>query len=251
MNKKSLNLDMSTSGYTNLAGLATLYNEFFSRHDYRWWYEVHPGDIVVDVGGCIGMFTCLALDSGASKVFTVEPNPSLAKTILKNASIHIFNKKDSPVTIINKAIGTDSTYFKHIYGNKYMNSNDIGAELTEEEFNALELISFKEFIKQYDIKHIDYLKIDCEGGEFDILTAENLDFIKNNVKHIAVEFHIGAFEDGPERYNIFKDTFLSQFDKSKIKFINSEDYEKAFNIDWTKRQEGWRTSVFMIYICNF
>ena len=243
---KSLNTNMSTKGFKDLGGLAILYDEFFSRQDYRWWYEVHPGDVVVDIGGCIGMFTCLALDSGASKVFTVEPNPSLAKTILENASVHIFNKKVSPVTIINKAIGSHTSFLKYVFGNSFPN-----AELTQEEFNSIELISFKELIKQYDIKRIDYLKIDCEGGEFDILTTENLDFIKNNVKHIAVEFHIGAFEDGPEKFNIFKETFLSQFDKNKIKFLNSEDYEKTYNIDWTKRPEGWRANVFMIYICNF
>jgi FkbM family methyltransferase len=245
--KRSLNLDMSIKGFKDLGGLATLYNEFFIRHDYRWWYEVQPGDVVVDVGGCLGMFTCLALDSGASKVYTIEPNPSLAKTILENASMHIFNKKFSPVTIINKAIGSDTSFLKYVFGSEFFPN----ADLTKEEFNSLELITFKEFIKQYDIKHIDYLKIDCEGGEFDILTAENLDFIKDNVKHIAVEFHLGAFEDGPERFNIFKNTFLSHFDKNKIKFLNSQDYEKTFNIDWTKRQDGWRSNVFMIYICNF
>ena len=190
----SLNTNMSTKGFKDLGGLAILYNEFFSRQDYRWWYEVHPGDIVVDIGGCIGMFTCLALDSGASKVFTVEPNPSLAKTILENASMHIFNKKDSPVTIINKAIGSNTSFLKNVFGNKLPEYEFPNADLTKEEFNSIELISFKELLEQYDIKHIDYLKIDCEGGEFNILTTENLDFIKNNVKHIAVDFHKGAFE---------------------------------------------------------
>ena len=248
---KSLNTNMSTKGFRCLGGLGSLYNDFFIQQTYRWWYEVQPGDIVVDIGGCIGMFTCLALDSGASKVYTVEPNPTFAKTILENASIHIFNKKDSPVTIINKAIGSNTSFLKNVFGNKLPEYEFPNADLTKEEFNSIELISFKELLEQYDIKHIDYLKIDCEGGEFDILTAENLDFIKNNVKHIAVEFHIGAFEDGPERFNVFKDTFLSQFDKSKIKFHNSADYEKTFNINWTKRQEGWKANIIMIYICNF
>jgi autotransporter strand-loop-strand O-heptosyltransferase len=40
-----------------------------------------------------------------------------------------------------------------------------------------------------NVEKIDYLKVDCEGGEYDIFTDENLDYIENNVKKIAGEFH--------------------------------------------------------------
>lgn len=254
MLEKSLNKRISTNGFKDLAGLATLYNEFFLRQDYRWWYEVQPGDIVVDIGGCIGMFTCLALDSGASKVYTIEPNSTLAKTILENTAIHIFNKKDSPVTIINKAIGSNTTFLKNVFGNIYTNTNrplhQAEADMTEEEFNSLEYITFKDFIKLYDIKHIDYLKIDCEGGEFDILTSENLEYIKNNVKHIAVEVHIGAFEDGPEKFMNLRDNFLFHFDRNQIKFLEPYGYHNTFNVNWLERPSGWESCYWMIYICN-
>jgi hypothetical protein len=37
---------------------------------------------------------------------------------------------------------------------------------------------------------IDFLKVDCEGGEYDIFTQDNLDFLINNVKKIVGEWHL-------------------------------------------------------------
>ena len=49
--------------------------------------------------------------------------------------------------------------------------------------------SFMEFILTNQIHKIDFLKIDCEGGEYDIFTEENAYYIKNNVDKIVVEYH--------------------------------------------------------------
>ena len=39
--------------------------------------------------------------------------------------------------------------------------------------NEMESITFKKFIDLYGIHKIDFLKTDCEGGEYDIFTDEN------------------------------------------------------------------------------
>ena len=39
--------------------------------------DINPGDVVVDGGGYLGMFSWYALMKGASKVFTFEPNPRM------------------------------------------------------------------------------------------------------------------------------------------------------------------------------
>ena len=56
----------------------------------------------------------------------------------------------------------------------------------------------KNKLKQYHSKvqliitiyHISiFFKLDCEGGEYDIFTEENIDYLKNNVGYIVGEFH--------------------------------------------------------------
>lgn len=57
---KNLNEYIDATGIP-MRSLGTMYHEFFKRMDYDWWYEVQPGDVVVDLGACIGMFTLHAV----------------------------------------------------------------------------------------------------------------------------------------------------------------------------------------------
>lgn len=236
---KSLNNKMSVNGLNDLNALNTMHFEFFVRHDYDWWYEVQPGDIVMDVGSNIGMFTCHALDKGARHVYAIEPNISLTETLFKNALPHIVNKKVPPVSFINAAIAEDMDHVTHVHG--------------EFDKNEIKLKRFSDIIREYEIDFIDYLKIDCEGGEYDILSEENFDFIKNRVKHIAVEVHLDFHKDGIAKYMKFRDTFLSRFDRSKIKFLGDQqqEYEMTFERNWLDVEWPVKNhSCWMIYICN-
>lgn len=232
---------ISTKGLNSLNNVATLYHEFFVRHDYKWWYQVSPGDIVVDIGACNGMFTCSALDSGAKKVFAVEPNLELLETTVINAFPHIVNKLESPLIPINCLIGKGTDYSNHIIG--------IGDNRSA--IDNIPSMTFREFIEKYNITNIDYLKIDAEGAEYDIFSQENLDFIKDNVKHIAVEVHLDVFPSAPDKFIEFRDNFLNSFDQEKIKFLYAQDRAKTYDDTFIKSKWpiGWG-NCWMIYICN-
>ena len=234
---KSMNDGMSIEGINSMADVATLYNEFFVRKDYDWWYEVQPGDIVMDIGACNGMFTCHALDLGAKKVYAIEPNQTLIKTVEKNALPHTIDKEVSPLVLINCIVGADSSYTTNVFGEGY----------NEE----VPILSFKEIITKHGITHIDYLKIDAEGAEYNVLCEENYEFIRDNVKHIAVEVHLDCFEDAPRLFKKFRDNFLSKFDESKIRYLMQDSKQKTYNDTYINSNWpiGWG-SCWMIYICN-
>lgn len=228
---------MCTEGEPSKDFLQVLHNEFFVRMDYDWWRPVQEGDIVMDIGTHIGMFTAHALDRGAKKVYAIEPNKTLLRTTMKNAFPHIVNKKESPVIPINCMIGNND---------KDKDSADIYGEREDDE--VFEMRSFKQIIEEYEIDHIDYLKIDCEGGEYSIFVEENLEFIKNHVKHMAVEFHITINETAAESFKRVRDEFLCHFDN--IKFMQPETPfwmtdAHLDNLD-SPHYGGW----FMLYILN-
>jgi hypothetical protein len=200
---------------------------------YDYWRGFQKGDIVVDIGASVGPVSKLALSEGATKVFCVEPSNSLCDSIKENL------KEYDNYIIINKAITNDPSevcIFK------------------EEPF---EITTFKELIEQNNISKIDYLKIDCEGGEYDIFTEENIDFLLNNVEFIAAEFHLRNFVKGNnrEKFKYFQENILTKFPNYQIKSCLHQKIKPGQSIDlseYVKNEEFIDTynCELMIYIWN-
>lgn len=236
---KALRQVMKTDGVV-LEMAAAFYNEFFVRKDYDWWYEVQPGDVVVDLGACVGMMSAHALDKGASKVYMVEGNRELLKTAISNVSEYMMNEPDPKVYPVNCIIGSSNGVYK-------THEDKLGLD-------EIDHMTFKEFIDVYDIPYIDYLKIDIEGSEYDILNEENRWYLMNNVKHMAIEIHTQANEDSLERFIEFRDTVLSRFKECPFSTIRCMgDQNLVQNLIWqdkTMRELKPHQSYFMLYITN-
>jgi len=238
VNRKALNKNMDT-GNIGLDHISNMRHEFFHSMDYDWWDKVRPGDVVVDVGACIGMFTAHALDLGASKVYSIEPNRSLLRTAMKNVDDYVINAKQSPVVPVHAAIMNNKEHINHIYQPQ-----------DAEDFQKL---TFKEFIEYYEIEHIDFLKIDCEGGEYDILTKENLEWIQKNVSFIALEIHRAHSDTGAEDFMKFRNEFFKPYwDEGKVRFQNHHIKQSIWNDDLiiNKQYGNPLPREFMIYFAN-
>ncbi len=99
-----------------------------------------------------------------------------------------------------------------------MNDHLFGGE------DQMESITFKKFIDLYGIEKIDFLKTDCEGGEFHIFTDENFDWIKSNVRKIVGEWHIQLQgHNYVEEFREFRDKYLSKFENFQIYSVDNVD----------------------------
>jgi FkbM family methyltransferase len=138
----------------------TVEKEIFVDKIYERFFEVEEGDVVFDIGASLGPFTYSILHKNPSQVFAFEPSFEEFKTL-------VLNTRHGNVTHINKGI-----------------TNAIGEFEFSEVFDVsgghkLYSTTFNKVIKDYNIKKIDFLKTDCETGEYDIFTLENLFWIKN------------------------------------------------------------------------
>ena len=174
----------------------TVEKEIFVDKIYERHVQVEEGDVVFDIGASLGPFTFSILDKNPSQVFVFEPSYEEFKTL-------VLNTRHGNVTHINKGIGNTVGEFNFtgvfdLTGNYKLYST-----------------TFKKVIEDYNIQKIDFLKTDCESGEYDIFTLENLFWIKNNVRKISGEWHL-ATPELKEKFRIFRDVYLRVFPNFKI-----------------------------------
>lgn len=190
------------------------YHEIYNREDYfQGVCKIQPGDIVVDCGGNIGIFSSLALDMGASRVLSFEPfinNYLLCRKNNPNAEVFnnaVSNKTGEKIELLY----TDSGNGGHSIIDSLMESEKFGLSLGHFQHKNLfiETITLNDIIEQNYIDHIDFLKIDTEGAELmilDGLSDENLD----KIRCISLEYHHNVFNFDDNVYNKFQQRFLKR-----------------------------------------
>jgi FkbM family methyltransferase len=151
-------------------------------------YNLNSESIVFDLGGFKGEFSSDIFCKYESFVFVFEPVTSFFKIIKTKFSE---NKK---VTVFPFGLSSENGTFE-ISDSDNSSSVFIKSENSE----LIELKSINEFIKQNSILNVNLIKINIEGGEYDVL--ESL-ISKNNIQifdNIQVQFHDFIIENAQGR----------------------------------------------------
>jgi len=155
----------------------------FLRKDYG---DVERDSVVIDVGANIGMFSLFAALSGAKQVYAFEPSREAFRVLCENIRL---NEWTGTITPINRAVtDRDNTTVKFPISSSPYNriaSNDIG---NPDDYFEVETVTLSSFIVNNNIHHIDLLKLDCEGAEFDILPSMNKSELAR-ISRIRMECH--------------------------------------------------------------
>ena len=167
--------------------------EIFEDNTYERFFEVEEGDIVVDLGASLGPFTYKILPKNPKQCYVVEPLSYHIDVLYKNVG------RDN-VKIIQGAI-TDKKKINITW-------DDIS--------ESVPTFTFKEFLDENNIKHIDFLKCDCEGGEYDVFQQSNIEFLKT-IPKIVTEFHLRDDENFHKcKFRWFRDNIFPQFDNIQV-----------------------------------
>ena len=204
----------------------TIIREIFEDKIYERLFEVEEGDVVFDIGASLGPFTYSILDKNPSHVFAFEPSYEEFKTL-------VLNTRHGNVTHINKGVSDRVGEFQFEF------------VFDQSEGHKLYSTTFKKIIEDYNIQKIDFLKTDCETGEYDVFNVENLFWIKNNVRKIAGEWHLGQ-PWMKEKFKVFRDLYLRVFPNFKIYTLNNYDItDGVWDVNFTNYY-----SEITIYIDN-
>lgn len=165
----------------------SMFSEIFYKQYYNpKGFEINEGDIVFDVGANSGFFTLYSSSKATNgKVFAFEPVPYLFEKINKTVSLNDIGN----VVVENIAIGKDEDSSSF-----YISKDHNGCHSFYKRDGELDKVTVKskgleKYCRENNITKIDFLKLDCEGAEYDILNNDSFEFIKNSIGKIAMEYH--------------------------------------------------------------
>jgi len=170
--------------------------------------------IAVDIGANVGAFPIVNHDK-FKKIICIEPSEYSYNECKKN--IEFFNNVD----VFKFAVGKKSNETIKLKNYKIFNSSGNASTYEsdlwdENDFEFVETISFEDIINKFNLVEIDYLKVDCEGGEYDFLMNKNL----LNINYLAIEIHIHINEKAKEL-----EEYLNQY------FIPISKYGNGVNVN--------------------
>lgn len=148
-------------------------------------FELKDGYIILDIGAHIGLFSILASKYAKNgKIFGFEP--SLENFNLLKENIKLNEAKN--IIPINKAIANKSGKREFFISP----DSDASHSFLDRTFKGKKVIidtsSLKDFIRENKIKKIDFLKMDCECAEYEIIFKCPKEVL-SKIQKIAMEYH--------------------------------------------------------------
>jgi len=160
-----------------------------------------PGYVAVDIGAFIGTFSLGLSKFGAKKIISVEPNPvvlpSLKQNLDKNSHV--------PFTVVEAAVGKldDRRYTLSVEHENLGGTHLVEAHGTSDK--TVKVVPLSKIRKQYG--DYDFLKIDAEGHETDIIESDK-DYIKKRAKIIFFEENSDSSHQTAIKFLLENDFYL-------------------------------------------
>jgi FkbM family methyltransferase len=171
------------------AAFYTLIEVFYERLYDMDFVKVEKDDVVLDIGANLGMFSVYAQNFYPSRVIAVEPGPEEYPCLVENLKT-FKNAETLKYAVTNKTGKLSFSSTVEGVSNHISDTFDV-AQYGNHIYQTVEVdgIDINDLIKEAKLDKIDYLKVDCEGAELDIFNSIDKDYLKKNVRKIAVEYH--------------------------------------------------------------
>ena len=162
-----------------------IFHEIYNLRDYYKNRErtINEGDVVVDLGGNIGVFNRWAYSQGASRVISFEPDRRYFKLLSLNAD---------PRSVLFNAAASNEMGEMTLHESTHLGGSNLFYTQEGAKKYKVQTYTLNYLFETGLVDKIDFLKVDIEGAEIHALNGiSNENLMK--VKTISMEYHHSHF----------------------------------------------------------
>lgn len=130
--------------------------------------KLQLGDVVLDLGAYCGLSSISFSKAvgAAGKVYSFEPDQENYAALCKNIEMH----GATNIVPINKGVWASSTKVS------FQNEGNLGSSIVSftnrrSSAHSVEMLSLDDFVKTYNVQKVDFIKMDIEGAEFEVIQS--------------------------------------------------------------------------------
>jgi|TARA_B110000495_G_scaffold96386_1_gene83397 FkbM family methyltransferase len=176
-------------------------------------FDIKSSDTVIDVGAHIGLFTLYASQScKIGNIYSYEPVKENFEILKENMNIN--NLKN--VKIFNLAVSNSNSTIT-----LFMNNDESGHSMFSESSENI-IVKSTSLMKIFDdnkIKECNFLKLDCEGAEYEIIEKLPSTYFEM-IEKIIIEYHMA--DSHPELLEKLQNKLLANNFKFETKMLFSD-----------------------------
>ena len=183
---KILSIALQARGYNNYRD----HEESGEAHLVRALARIGALKTCVDVGANVGSFAELLLENGADQVFAFEPHPGH-----ENALRALANEFPGRLSIHESAVGSVSGAANLFFSESALSHASLAEEVnrigyvSNDQAVRVQVTSIDDFVENVEVENIDFLKIDTEGFEDEVLAGARDLLAHRPPKAILLEFN--------------------------------------------------------------
>jgi FkbM family methyltransferase len=166
--------------------------EIFFDKPYVRHFVLPPNPTIVDIGGYIGDFSIYAVKYlNAGRVIVYEPTVENFEILRQNIENNGYTDR---ITAVNKAVSDSHEVILNVQIQENEEVHVSAYWYQEAERRRIPSITLLDLFEAHELDSIDLLKVDCEGGEYDIFLAMP-DHLFKRIGNIVFEYHrVDGFE---------------------------------------------------------
>lgn len=201
-------------GYIN----AIFFQYIYGRIQPNW-------QMIIDVGANRGYFSLYAAQNALrAQIYALEPFHKTFEVLTHNIAA---NHVEARITPLAFALSAKDGFSPFYLGIDLLKHSLLTTVSEKQDTVLVETRSLVSFMDAYNLAHIDMLKMNCEGSEYNILMNTPTPYLQR-IQHLRLEYH--TLKD----HNI--DMLKEYLEKQGFKCVRLKRYHVRHGIAWFEQQ---------------